>query len=107
VLTNNRNGAAGGSGIYLAEEPQTSMSYAPQAVGNWPQSQFGLVRVVLGCEMAGLTSGLTQAIHVVPNASDVIIRYVFFLTPGAAAPLRRHIEPAMSSAYAALWSGVG
>jgi hypothetical protein len=102
-----RNGAAGGNGIYLAEEPSTSFTYATQSYGGWTNSIFQNVRVMLGCEMTGPTSALTQSIHVVPNADNVAVRYVFFFPQTAAAPLRRHIEPAMSSAYAALWSGVG
>jgi hypothetical protein len=83
------------------------MAYAPQALGNWPNSQFGNVRVLLGCEMTGLSTNMTQQIHVVPSSNSVIVRYVFLFTQGAAIPFRKHIEPAMSSAYAALWSGVG
>jgi hypothetical protein len=102
-----RNGAAGGSGIYLAEEPATSFTYSTQSYGGWAQSQFQSVRAMFGCEMIGPTATLTQSIHVVPNANDVAIRYLFIFPMTAAAPLRRNIEPAMSSAYASLWSGVG
>lgn len=105
------NGRAAGTGIYLAEEPTLSMSYAIQNAG-WPKSKFQNIRVLLGCEALRVTNSgpvlgrAANEICTVGRPEDVAVRYVFLFESWAKIPFRKDIVPAMEIAYAALWSGV-
>jgi hypothetical protein len=98
------HGASFGRGIYMGEEPATALGYSTATTG-WRSSAFRNVRVLLGCELAGSSNTPTNGMHVVPDASLVMVRYVFLLPPTSAAPLAAHVAPAMLSAFASLRSG--
>ncbi|KAL8745478.1 MAG: hypothetical protein Q9190_002388 [Brigantiaea leucoxantha] len=101
-----RHGAAHGSGIYMAEEPSTSWGYARDAPGvsalKW--SNIKDMRVLLGCELAGVSTASYPGIHVISDPSRLVVRYVFLMPPSAQMPLARHVEPAMRSVFANLRS---
>ena len=102
-----RTGAVHGNGIYLAEEPSTSFSYAPASL-SWKNSGLANMKLVLGCEVVGggnLVSAST-GIHVIKEEADVMVRYVFLFPTVAVAPVRRHVDTAMGSAMAGLRNGV-
>jgi hypothetical protein len=102
------HGAAGGRGIYLAEDPNTSMSYASQwvlrqALGSgWARSRLGTFGVLLGCELAG--SVPNQAVHIIQDATRVIVRYVFLMSPGGAGS-RAAVEVDMLRVFKGLRDG--
>lgn len=95
-----RNGAAYGAGIYIAENPHTALSYAEVQSGA-PGTTFHNVRLVLGCELVGNISSPTGApgIYVVTDPSRLMVRYVFLFQAGAQAPIARHVVPAMETAF--------
>jgi hypothetical protein len=99
-----RTGAAHGKGIYLAEEPSTSFSYSPAAV-SWRNSSLNGMRLLLGCEVAGIGRSVSPGIHVLQDERSVLVRYVFLLGSGCHAPSANHVVPAMGSAINALRSG--
>jgi hypothetical protein len=99
-----RTGAAHGKGIYMAEEPATSLMYAPTSM-SWCKSGLGGMRVVLGCEARGPGRWVSAGIHVITEERDVVVRYVFFLTASAVVPIAGHVVPAMGSAMKALRMG--
>jgi hypothetical protein len=99
-----RTGAAHGRGVYMAEEPATSLTYAPTST-SWRNSGLGGMRVVLGCEVRGPGRWVSTGIHVVTEERDVMVRYVFFLTGSAIVPIAGHVVPAMGSAMKALRVG--
>jgi hypothetical protein len=106
-----RHGASYGTGIYVAEEPVTSMVYAkahtaPYAGSGWHSSTFTNVSVLLACEASGnIPLNRSPGIHVVPNPNMLILRYIFLVPAGVKVPLARHIVPAMASVFASLRSG--
>ena len=100
-----RTGAAYGKGIYMAEEPATSMPYAP-ATTSWRNSGLTNMRLLLGCEVLGIGRNVSSGVHVLTDEKSVIVRYMFFLTSHATVPIRNHLEPAMASAMSALRAGV-
>ena len=101
-----RHGAAHGSGIYMAEEPSTSWGYARNApsVSALKWSSIKDMHVLLGCELAGASTAGYPGIHVISDASRLIVRYVFLMPPSAQMPLARHVVPAMQSVFASLRS---
>lgn len=101
------NGAASGAGIYMAEEPATSWAYTNRnpLQGNWPKSQLGGFRVLLGCENAGPSVG-NASVHVVRDESTVMVRYLFLIPASVGnVPVRRHLDTALMSAFRGLRSG--
>ncbi|KAJ4188738.1 hypothetical protein NW755_006227 [Fusarium falciforme] len=100
-----RHGAASGPGIYCGDEQATSLGYS-QAIGNsWSNSAIDQqMRVMLGCELAKYPTANTPT-HVVQDETRVLVRYVFLLPANYHTPPRRHVVPAMSTAFAMLRSG--
>ncbi|KAF7186628.1 Protein mono-ADP-ribosyltransferase PARP8 [Pseudocercospora fuligena] len=102
-----QHGAASGAGIYLAEDPSTSMAYArPMALaGNFATkfNDYTSRGVLLAVECAGVSPG--RGVHVEPDPSKVLLRYVFLTPPGWVPPQRAHIEPALSSNFNSLRLG--
>lgn len=99
-----RTGAAHGAGIYMAEEPATSFSYAPAAV-SWKNSGLSNMRLLLGCEVVGAGASVGNGIHVIKDERRVMVRYVFLLGATARVPVARHVVPALESACRGLRSG--
>lgn len=99
-----RIGAAHGKGIYLAEEPMTSMTYSQMAL-SWPNSGLSNMRLLLGCEVAGKGKPVSPGIHLITDEQSVMVRYIFLFPNNAKMPIARHIVPAMSSGVSALRSG--
>lgn len=105
-----RHGASYGNGIYVAEDPATSLSYTggqSRTSSGWGASIFQNVRVVLGCELIGASNctSPTRGIYVVKIPSQLMVRYVFLFSSSAAAPAAQHVAPAMLSAFASLRKG--
>jgi Poly(ADP-ribose) polymerase catalytic domain len=100
-----RIGASLGNGIYCATEPSTALSYA-YASGIWGKSTLEGMRVVLGCELTGQHNLASTGIYVVPNATNLSVRYIFLFPNNVQAPISRHIVPALQSAYSLLRSGL-
>ncbi|KAM6530468.1 hypothetical protein FALCPG4_008596 [Fusarium falciforme] len=100
-----RHGAASGPGIYCGDEQATSLGYS-QAIGNsWSNSVIDQqMRVMLGCELAKYPTANTPT-HVVQDETRVLVRYVFLIPANYHTPPRRHVVPAMSTAFAMLRSG--
>ncbi|RSL75636.1 hypothetical protein CEP51_010682 [Fusarium floridanum] len=100
-----RHGAASGPGIYCGDEQETSLAYS-QAIGNsWSNSAIDQqMRVMLGCELAKYPTANTPT-HVVQDETRVLVRYVLLLPANYHTPPRRHVVPAMSTAFALLRSG--
>ncbi|MCJ1396283.1 hypothetical protein MMC18_009172 [Xylographa bjoerkii] len=105
-----RHGSAYGAGIYMAEEPRTAWGYSTASMvsGNgWAHSAYSNVQVLLGCEYAGTSQARsTNGIHVITDASELMVRYVFLMPPTASPPLAAHVAPAMLSVFASLRSKV-
>ncbi|KAH7392855.1 hypothetical protein BKA66DRAFT_457050 [Pyrenochaeta sp. MPI-SDFR-AT-0127] len=99
-----RTGAAHGKGIYMAEDPATSFSYAPASL-SWRNSSLPNMRLILGCEVAGNGRSLSSGIHVITDEKTVMVRYVFLFTNYASSPVANHIIPAMGSSMSALRTG--
>lgn len=99
-----RTGAAHGKGIYMAEDPSTSLAYASSSL-SWRNSGLANMRLLLGCEVVAGAGKLTSGIHVVTDEISVLVRYVFLLVGGAHAPIAGHIVPAMASGMSALRTG--
>lgn len=100
-----RTGAAHGKGIYLAEDPATSLTYAPTTM-SWKNSGLANTRLLLACEVAGSGRNVSSTIHVITDEKSVMVRYLFFLPVTVTAPLANHIVPAIASGMAALRKGV-
>lgn len=98
------HGASHGSGIYLADEPATSLGYGG-STGNatWRGSALSNRQVLLGCELLGHVPG---SYHVIPDEGRVLNRYVFLCPVGFRAPQARLIDGAMRSTFASLRTGV-
>jgi poly [ADP-ribose] polymerase 6/8 len=79
------NGAAYGSGVYLANDATTSFSYLKYA-GMWNKSMFAEKSQQLGvmalCEIIKDKSVKTSPYYVVPDDSMIATRY-FFIYPGS------------------------
>jgi len=99
-----QHGASFGSGIYCATDPAMSMHYALASPG-WPNSKFGNTKVIFGCELYGSHSPVSPGIYVIPDPTQLRVRYVFLFPSAAVAPLPQHVTPAMQSAFALLRSG--
>jgi hypothetical protein len=100
-----RTGAAHGKGIYMAEEPVTSLTYSAQAT-SWRNSGLANMRLLLGCEVVvGAGRSVSSGIHLVTDEMGVMVRYIFLLTGGVSAPIANHVVPAMASGMNALRTG--
>jgi hypothetical protein len=99
-----RTGAAHGQGIYLAEEPATSLTYASTTT-SWRNSGLSNTRLLLGCEVVGDGKRVSVGIHVVKDEASVMVRYIFLLANGASAPIANHILSPMASGMRALRTG--
>ncbi|KAF2838190.1 hypothetical protein M501DRAFT_1017212 [Patellaria atrata CBS 101060] len=100
-----RNGAAYGKGVYMAEEPSTSWPYARLSTHSWKNSIFKSVRVLLGCELAGESVPKAGNIHMIEDASRLMVRYIFVMPEETRAPLASHLTTAMMSVFNSLRSG--
>ena len=101
-----RNGASSGSGVYTADEPAMSLSFAQAAPcgWGWKHSAFSKHRVLLGCELAGEKPG-KDGIHVITDPTRLMVRYVFLLDPDTrSVPPAKDVTPAMQSVFASLRS---
>jgi hypothetical protein len=100
------NGAVHGKGIYLAEEPSTSLAFASSAI-SWKNSKLGGMKLLLGCEVVGnqRDSHVVHGIHRIKDEGNVMVRYVFMVPGRAMAPPRQHVVPAMRSALCSLRAG--
>jgi hypothetical protein len=99
-----RTGAAHGKGIYLAEEPATSLIYSP-TITSWRNSGLSNMRLLLGCEVVGGGKSVTKGIHLITDERAAIVRYIFLLTSDSGSPIANHIAPAMASGMSALRTG--
>ncbi|KAH8723521.1 hypothetical protein GQ44DRAFT_710063 [Phaeosphaeriaceae sp. PMI808] len=63
------------------------------------------MRLLLGCEVAGNGKSVSTGIHVLTEERSVMVRYIFFLTNTASAPLANTMVPAMMSTMSALRAG--
>jgi hypothetical protein len=99
-----RTGAAHGQGIYLAEEPATSLTYASTTT-SWRNSGLSNTRLLLGCEVVGDGKSVSRGIHLVKDEASVMVRYIFLLANGASAPIANHIVSPMASGMRALRTG--
>ena len=97
------NGAASGPGVYCADEQYTSWSFSGTTGQSWRHSALSNMQVMLGCELKGYTA---SGVHVIKDDTRLLVRYVFLLPPGYQTPVRAHVEPAMSVAFAKLRSGL-
>jgi len=98
-----RHGAVHGRGIYMADEPSTSWYYANSIPTlGWSKSIYKNTRVLLGCEFAGIGQTPAGGIHVISDASMLMVRYIFLFPSGATAPKAADITPAMLSGVASL-----
>jgi len=100
-----RTGAVYGRGIYMAEDPATSFSYAP-VYSTWKNSALANMRVILGCEVVGQGNSVTTGVHVITDEASVMVRYIFLFRQNAHAPVANHVVTAMKSAMAAMRTGV-
>lgn len=100
-----RTGAAHGSGIYLAEEPASALSYAPATL-SWRNSSLTNTKLLLGCEVVGEGRTVIPGIHVITDEASVMVRYLFLVPHQKSVPIAGHIVPAMASAMSALRKGV-
>jgi hypothetical protein len=99
-----RTGAAYGRGIYLAEEPATSLRYA-SATTSWRNSGLCNMKLLLGCEVIDVGKSVSKSIHVVTDKSSVMVRYILLLPNDASAPIANHVVPAMAIGMRALRTG--
>lgn len=98
------HGAASGPGIYTADNPTTSWSYSTICqTSNWSGSSISKVRVLLGLEATGPAVG--SGVHVVTNASSLMVRYVFLVPNNATIPAATILAPPMLSVYNSLRAG--
>lgn len=100
-----QNGSAYGSGIYVATDVGTAFGYAGTTHGyGWPNTRLGNTKVLFACELAG-SQYQNGGIYVVPDSTQVRIRYVFLFPSIATAPVTHHIVPAIQSAFSLLRLG--
>lgn len=100
------HGAANGPGIYCGDDQRTSLPYAGKTGQSWKNSALRNMSIMLGCELAAYTTPTSNGISVVSDGSRIMVRYVFLLPQGYQPPARHHVEPAMSSFFATLRSGL-
>lgn len=101
-----QNGAALGAGIYCGNDQRASLSFAGNTGQSWRNSALGDMSIMLGCELAAYTAPSSGGAWLVTDESRLMVRYVFLLPQGYQTPPRHHVEPAMSTAFAKLRSGL-
>lgn len=101
-----QNGAALGAGIYCGNDQRASLSFAGNTGQSWRNSALGNMSIMLGCELAAYTAPSSGGAWLVTDESRLVVRYVFLLPQGYQPPPRHHVEPAMSTAFAKLRSGL-
>ncbi|KAF2710805.1 hypothetical protein K504DRAFT_465862 [Pleomassaria siparia CBS 279.74] len=99
-----RTGAVYGKGIYLAEEPSTSLTYAPTAL-SWRMSGLNNMKLLLGCEVVRNGNRVANGVHVIKDQRDVMVRYIMLFDRTAPDPMANHIVGPLRSAMHALRSG--
>jgi hypothetical protein len=99
-----RTGAAHGQGIYLADEPATSLTYSSTTT-SWRNSGLANMKLLFGCEVVGDSKSVSRGIHLVKDEASVMVRYIFLLTGNASAPIANHLVTPMASAMRALRTG--
>jgi hypothetical protein len=97
------NAAAMGAGIYCGDDQGTSLPYAGTTGQSWRNSALSNMRIMLGCELATYTA---RSVHLVTDQNSLLVRYVFLLPQAYQPPPRHHVEPAMSTAFANLRTGL-
>lgn len=100
------HGAASGAGIYCGNDQGTSLGFAGTTGQSWTNSSLGNMKVMLGCELAAYPTSFAGYVHVVADQNRLLVRYVFLLPQTYLPPPRHHVEPAMSTAFAKLRSGL-
>jgi Poly(ADP-ribose) polymerase catalytic domain len=101
-----QNGASYGSGIYVATDISMAFGYAGLAHGyGWPNTRLGNTKVVFACELVG-NQYQNGGIYVVPDPTQLRIRYVFLFPSTAYPPVTHHIVPAIQSAFSLLRLGL-
>jgi len=100
------NGAMYGPGVYCGDAPSLSLSYAGPTGQSWTNSACSNLKVLLGCELAPATATTHTNTHVITDESRLLVRYVFLLPLNWTAPPKHHIEPAMTTVYTMLRSGL-
>jgi hypothetical protein len=99
-----RTGAVYGKGIYMADEPATSLSYSPTAL-SWRCSGLSNMRLLLGCEAIGVGDSVRTGIHLIQDEGSVMVRYLFLLPRDAVSPIANHVVSPMASAMSAMRAG--
>jgi Poly(ADP-ribose) polymerase catalytic domain len=105
------HGSSYGKGVYLSPEPATAWPYATSQVAShsWTNSTYksGAYAVLLGCELAGKWSPVTnnKNIYVVTDPSCVVVRFFILMPKKNRMPIAGHIVPAITSVCAGLKSG--
>lgn len=101
------HGAAYGEGIYVADEPATSVGFMRRTAGGWHRSAFRDCSVLLGCELSSAHTEppVSAGVYLVRDESMLCVRYVFLCPAGWRAPIRTHVEPALGIACASLRAG--
>jgi hypothetical protein len=93
-------GAAHGKGIYLAEEPATSLSYSHVAL-TWRNSGLNNMRLLLGCEVVGTGNKVGKGIHLITDPASVMVRFLFLFpavdSEWSATRVSQHMAVAMSN----------
>jgi len=100
------NGASYGPGVYCGENPQVSLPFSCGIGSLWRGSSLQNRRVMLGCELTGQYRLFKDNIVLVSPAERLLVRYIFLLPPDFQPPPRRHVEPAMSSAFSTMGAGM-
>jgi hypothetical protein len=87
-----RHGGASEPGIYVTDEPSTSLAYSSPAINAaWKSTRFLGFRVLLGCELAGPVA--RENVIVVTNPATLMVRYVFLIPENSIAPLAKLVVP--------------
>ena len=106
-----KHGAARGVGIYTGREPNTAWGYATstQANSNFngfynSRADFRDSSVVLGLEHAGNDTGGNRrsGVHVIKDATRLIVRYILVVPPNVTSPKASDIAPTMLKTFHSL-----
>lgn len=102
-----RHGAYHGAGIYMADEPSVAWGYATASTGGWTSSELKDMKLLLGCELAGVKpqAAYNSGIYVITDATRLAVRYIFLLAGGAMMPAAKDVRPPMASVFHTLRSG--
>ena len=106
-----KHGAARGVGIYTGREPETAWGYAActQANANFngfynSRADFRDSSIVLGLEHAGNDTGGNRrsGVHVIKDATILIVRYILVVPPNVNSPKASDIAPTMLKTFHSL-----